>query len=126
MSQALFTDEQNLRDVFVLAHAVQATGAAQIFTFRVPRACTIEALEYAVDTEGNADNVHNVDLRIGTTVLYSASPTAPDVVARDTTVAGGQNANRDAGEELNLSVAAPTGTTPASTGGYVIVWATKR
>lgn len=126
MSGALFTDEQNTRDIFLLASVMQTTGAAQILTFRVPVACTIQALEYAVDTEGNADNVHNCELRRGTTVLFAAAPTATDTVARDTSVASGESANADAGEALNIKIDAPTGTTAASTGGYVAVWATRR
>lgn len=122
---ALFSDEQNLRDVFLLAAVMQTTGAAQQLSFRVPRACTIEALEYCVDTEGNADNVHRADLRVSTTVLLTSLPTAPDTVTRTTTVVDG-SLSRDAGDILNILIAAPTGTTAASTGGYVAVWATRR
>lgn len=121
-----FSGEQRLEDVFLLAAVMQTTGAAQVLYFRVPRACTIEALEYAVDTEGNADNVHNAELRTGTTVLFAAGPTAPDTVARDTAVASGQSAERTLGETLNIKIDAPTGTTAASTGGYVAVWAKRR
>lgn len=121
----LFTDEQNLRDVFPLCTIMQTTGAAQQLTFRVPRACVIEALEYSVDTEGNADNVHRVDLRESTTVIMTSLPTAPDTVTRTTTLVGG-SLTRDAGDILNILIAAPTGTTAASTGGYVVVWATRR
>lgn len=123
---ALFTDEQNARDVFLLASVMQTTGAAQVLSFLVPAACTITSFCYAVDTEGNADNVHNAELRTGTTVLFSAAPTAPDTVAEDTTVASGQSANRDKGETLNIKIDAPTGTTAASTGGFVQVWAVRR
>jgi hypothetical protein len=125
MSGPLFTDEQNVRDVFPLVHIMQTTGGAQQLTFRVPRACVIESLEYCVDTEGNADNVHRVDLRDGSTVLFTSLPTAPDTVTRTTTLVGG-SASRDAGDILNILIAAPTGTTAASTGGYVAVYAYKR
>lgn len=126
MSGSLYSDEQNARDVFLLASVMQTTGAAQLLYFNVPVACTITSVTYAVDTEGNADNVHNVELRTGTTVLFTVSPTAPDVVTEVTTVESGQSANRDKGETLNIKIAAPTGTTAASTGGYIQVWAKRR
>lgn len=124
-----FSIAQRTEDVFLLASVSfrdVASATAHVFTFRVPTACTIQALEFAVDTEGNADNVHTAELRTGTTVLFSAGPTAPDTVARDTTVAAGESADRDVGETLNINIAAPTGTTPTSAGIYVAVWATRR
>ena len=126
MSGSLYSDEQNARDVFLLASVMQTTGAAQLLYFKVPVACTITSFTYAVDTEGNADNVHNAELRTGTTVLFAAGPTAPDTVAEDTEVASGQSASRDKGETLNIKIDAPTGTTAASTGGHVQVWAIRR
>jgi len=124
-----FSPAQNEQDVFLLASVSfrdVSSATAHVFTFRVPIGCTILALEMAVDTEGNADNVHLAELRTGTTVLFSTGPTAPDTVSRDTTVATGQSADRDAGETLNINVAAPTGTTAGSSGIYVAVWARRR
>jgi hypothetical protein len=69
MSAALYTDEQNNRAVFLLFSAMQTTGAAQVLSFTVPINCTITSFSYAVDTEGNADNVHTADLRTGATAL---------------------------------------------------------
>lgn len=126
-----YTDEQRGEDVFLLAdiNIPTITDAPATATIEkviyVPRACTIERLWARYETEAGTTPALTVELRTGTTVLFSAAVTAAATSVSDTAVASGQSADRDFGEELNIaftSANADNDFTKVS----VQVWATRR
>lgn len=107
-----YSPAQNELNVFPLAsfNAEVLTNVPATATvcnrFRVPVGCTIVALEAVYETEAGTTPAVTVELRSGTTVLYSVLADTAATMVRDTAVATGQSANRDAGEELNIALTA--------------------
>lgn len=131
MSGALFTAEQNLRDVFLLAHVTEnvltnyPTAGTVLGSFRCPVACTIARLDAIYDTEGGTTPALTVTLRRVTTAILSSAATTAATMVSDTVVETSQSLNCDAGEVLNL-FGVTINDDNDFTGLSVQVWATRR
>lgn len=120
------TDAQLALDLFPLAVvSLDALAADREFTFRVPCACTIVALEAAADAADSTDK-YAASVRSGSTdIILTAVVTAADAVTRKTTAETNQSLNRSAGETLKVFIDV-SGTAANVKGVYVAVWATRR
>lgn len=120
------TDAQLALDLFPLATvSLDALAADREFTFRVPCACTIVALEAAADA-ADATDKYAASVRSGSTdIILTSVVASADTVARKTTPETNQSLNRSAGETLKIFIDA-TGTPASVKGVYVVVWAIRR
>lgn len=127
---ALFTAEQNLRDVFLLAHYTddllnQAAAGAVKCIFRCPVPCTILRLDASYVAEAGTTPALTVSLRRVTTAILVSAVTTDVTAVYDTAVETSQSLTCDAGEALNLFVATANDDNDF-TGISVQVWATRR
>ena len=130
MSQALFTDEQNLRDIFLLASISLATGVADGgFYFRVPVACDLVRIDAFAASGTDGTDKFAVSVRRGTTNLLLTgtlddNPASTTGISA-TTAESGQNLHCDAGETLNILFDV-SGTAASIIKPHVQVWAVRR
>ena len=130
MSQALFSDEQNARDVFLLASFSLATGVADgAYYFRCPVAGTITRIDAFAASGTDGTDKFAVSVRRGSTAILLTgtlddSPAATTGISA-TTAESGQNLNFDAGEVLNI-LFDESGTEANIIKPHVQVWAIRR
>jgi hypothetical protein len=108
------------------ADLVNVPATATIFkTIRVPRACALERMDVVYTAEAGTGPSIVVELRKGTTVLFSVTVTTNVTMVSDTTIAANQSLLRDTGEELNLAFTAANADNDFA-GFSCQVWATRR
>ncbi len=131
MSGPLYTDAQNLRDVFLLAHHTEAVltnyplAGTLLSRFKCPVPCTILRLDAVYETEAGTTPTLTVGLRRVTTAILSAACTTAATMVSDTAVETSQSLSCDAGEELNL-FGVTANDDNDFTGLSIQVWATRR
>lgn len=131
MSIALYSDAQNLRDVFPLAHfnvAVMTNyplAGTILGRIRCPVPCTIARLDVVYEAETGTTPSLAVTLRRVTTAILSATATTAATMVSDTVAETSQVLTCDAGEELNLFGVTANDDNDFA-GLSVQVWATRR
>ena len=130
MSSALFTDEQNARDVFLLASVSLAVGVADgAFYFKAPVACTLVSVNAFAASGTDGTDKYAVAVRRGSTaiLLTEALDDSPAATAGvEATVAeSSQSLNVDKGEILNV-LFDESGTEANVIKPYIQVWAKRR
>jgi hypothetical protein len=128
---SLYTAEQNLRDMFLLAHVTEQVltnypiAGTVLSNFRCPLPCTIVRMDVVYNAETGTTPALTVTLRRVTTAILSAIATTAATMASDAVVETNQSLDCDTGESLNLF-----GTTVADDNDFaglsIQVWAVRR
>lgn len=127
---ALFSDEQNARDVFLLAsYGDDLTNAAAAgvvkFRFVCPVSCTVTRMVFGYETEGGTTPAATMALRRVTTAILSCAATTNATLVTDTVAETSQVLTCDKGEELNLFLTTANDDNDFA-GVSCQVWATRR